>query len=157
MFIHRLLYRSEAAMAGPPEEVGREVRAIVEASRRANEAAGLTGAMLLSSGVFLQVLEGPSDAVEAAFERICGDLRHKRVRLLELAVADHRAFGDWSMVFVEPPTDAGTDLCPSSEAARNATPDAASAEAAIRMMRALLPARPLPPELVPCPTGAHLR
>lgn len=149
MFIHRLLYRSDADLAGPPEEAERQVRAIVDASRRANEAAGLTGAMMLSSGVFLQVLEGPSDAVEATFERICGDLRHKRVRLLELAVADDRAFADWSMARVEPPADMGPDLCPSSGAAGGAKLDAASAGAAVRMMRALLPAKALPPELVP--------
>ena len=135
MFIHRLLYCSDAALAGPPEDVERQVLEMVEAARAANAAADITGAILLSSGVFMQVLEGPIDAVETTFERICSDLRHKRVRLIELAVAEDRVFEGWSMVRVPPPPEAAR-LCPAPGAVEGARLDAASASAAIQMLSA---------------------
>lgn len=135
MFIHRLLYCSDADLAGGPEDVERLVLKIVEAARAANAAAGITGAILFSSGVFVQALEGPIDAVEATFERICGDLRHKRVRLVELAVAEDRVFEGWSMVRVAPPPDSA-GLCPAPGAAEGVRLDAASAGAILQMMSA---------------------
>jgi Sensors of blue-light using FAD len=137
MLLHRLLYRSDAALTGSDEDVEGQVHAIVEASRAANEASGLTGALLLSSGVFLQALEGSLNAVEATFERICGDLRHRRVRLLQLAAVEERLFGDWSMARVKPAAELAV-LCPSLEAAETSRLDASTADAAILVMRTLL-------------------
>jgi hypothetical protein len=86
--------------------------------------------------VFIQVLEGPVDAVEATFERICGDLRHRSVRLLELAVAEERVFGDWAMVQITPTLELA-QLCPTLGAG-DARLDATTAGAAIQTMRTLL-------------------
>lgn len=150
MFIHRLLYRSEAVLHGTNAEVDEQVSAIVEAARKANEAAGLTGALLLSSGVFIQALEGPVDAIERKFESICCDLRHRRVRLLQLAVADERIFGDWSMSRVTPTAELAS-LCPTLDASERTRLDATRAEGALQAMRALLVAEGLGaslPELV---------
>lgn len=150
MFIHRLLYRSEAVLHGANAEVDEQVSAIVEAARTANEAAGLTGALLLSSGVFIQALEGPVDAIERTFESICRDLRHRRVRLLQLAVADERIFGGWSMSRVTPTAELAS-LCPTLDASESTRLDATRAEGALQAMRALLVAEGLRaslPELV---------
>jgi hypothetical protein len=136
MMIQRLLYRSDCVLSGTPQVVDHKVDEIVEAARTANQAAGITGALMLSSGVFIQVLEGPVAAVEATFERICCDLRHRHVRLLELAVAEERVFGDWAMVQVTPTLQLA-QLCPSVGAGA-ARLDATTANAAIQMMRTLL-------------------
>ena len=138
MLIHRLLYQSDCAVAGTPAQVEATVQAIVRFSQLANQAAGLTGALMFSSGVFVQVLEGPLLALEATFERICSDLRHKRVRLLDLAVTEERAFEDWSMVSIAQAIDLDR-LYPTPARAQGFRLDAATAQSAIQMMQTLLP------------------
>ncbi|ACA18917.1 BLUF domain protein [Methylobacterium sp. 4-46] len=135
MLLHRLLYRSEAALPGRAARLDRELDGIIAASRARNEAAGLTGALLHVPGIFVQALEGPLPAIEATFERICCDLRHRRVELLELAPTDERLFGSWSMtrIAVDRP-----DLLPAALLLPEARGDGASARATIRLMRALL-------------------
>jgi hypothetical protein len=137
MFIHRLLYRSDSSLAGSPKEVERQIAAIVDSSRAANAAAGLTGALLFESGTFMQVLEVPLNAVEATFERICGDLRHRRVRLLEFAVAEDRIFGAWEMARVAPGPELA-ELNWTTGVTQEARLDVAAASAAVRTMRDLL-------------------
>lgn len=137
MFIHRLLYRSDSSLVGSPEEVERQIAAIVDLSRAANAAADLTGALLFEAGTFMQVLEGPINAVEATFERICGDLRHRRVRLLEFAVAEDRIFGAWGMARVAPGSELA-ELNRTIGVTQEARLDAAAASAAVQTMRDLL-------------------
>jgi len=48
---------------------------------------------------FLQVLEGPSGAVENTFERIRRDTRHRAQVMLSRRTVGRREFGDWSMAF----------------------------------------------------------
>ena len=49
------------------------------------------------------MLEGPAEAVEAAFERIQCDERHEEVTVLQSGSIEARDFPSWSMAF------AGTD------------------------------------------------
>jgi hypothetical protein len=66
---------------------------------RNNERTGLTGLLLHRDGRFMQVLEGPDDAVEAVFATIAADPRHTDVRqLLDEQIASRR-FPAWSMGF----------------------------------------------------------
>ena len=97
MTVHRLLYSSEAALEGTELQVKQQVAAIVHQSKARNEAGGLTGALLFASNVFVQVLEGPIEPLEATFERICCDLRHRQLRLFELIASEERVFAAWSM------------------------------------------------------------
>ena len=97
MTLHRLLYSSESVLDGAGPQVDQQVASILDRSRARNEAAGLTGALLFASGTFVQVLEGPIAQVEATFERICCDLRHRRLRLFELVACEGRVFKAWSM------------------------------------------------------------
>lgn len=136
MFLSRLLYRSDAALAGSKEDIEGQVALLVERSRAANQTAGLTGALLLASGVFLQVLEGPTEFVEATFERICCDLRHRRVRLLEVAAVEERAFAGWSMARVSASGVQG--FSPALASAETVRLDSLMAGATVRTMRALL-------------------
>ncbi|SEJ96100.1 Sensors of blue-light using FAD [Sphingobium sp. AP50] len=68
-------------------------------SRAANAMVGLTGLLVVGGRRFLQVLEGPDEAVIETYERIRQDPRHfALVKLREKAV-ETREFGSWSMGF----------------------------------------------------------
>ena len=68
-------------------------------ARRCNMRDGITGALICRDDLFLQLLEGPAAAVEAAYARIVADDRHVDVRpLTRAAVADNaRLFARWAM------------------------------------------------------------
>ena len=68
-------------------------------ARRCNTRDGITGALICRDDLFLQLLEGPEQAVEAAYARICADDRHVEVRkLVRRKIGDHeRLFGAWAM------------------------------------------------------------
>ena len=70
----RLLYASRAT-----EEVTQdELLSILKKSRINNLAAGVTGVLCYSGGVFLQVLEGGREPVSHLYNRIAGDTRTSR-------------------------------------------------------------------------------
>jgi hypothetical protein len=96
----RLVYRSHNRIAGAPADIRREIEAILDASRRNNLAGGVTGALIFDGGVFAQLLEGPRREIEATFERIQCDPRHRDVEVLLLDAASVRGFPDWSMAFL---------------------------------------------------------
>ncbi len=58
------------------------LRSILSASRRNNQAAGVTGFLIFDRDSFLQVLEGPRDALDATMARIAQDDRHRDVSVL---------------------------------------------------------------------------
>lgn len=92
----RLIYRSVMS-----ERAGQASSSILtdilESSLRHNSPAGLTGALLAGSGRFLQVLEGPGEALTGLFERIAQDSRHGNVVVIEHRPIRRRQFADWSM------------------------------------------------------------
>ncbi|MCU7370688.1 BLUF domain-containing protein [Paucibacter sp. O1-1] len=89
----RLLYASRAA--SPMSEA--ELAAILKSSRAHNPAEGLTGLLCYSDGIFMQVLEGGRDAVNARYKSIIGDTRHRDVILLSYEEVAERHFAGWSM------------------------------------------------------------
>jgi hypothetical protein len=66
-----------------------------------NQVSGITGLLCQGQGFFLQVLEGERSKVNALFQRICLDTRHKDVELLRYADITHRLFDQWSMALVK--------------------------------------------------------
>ncbi len=79
-----------------------------EASRN-NTRLDLTGVLVTSGRMFLQVLEGPSAVVDEMYDRIVADDRHTDV--LMLSVQQHvqeRLFPDWYMPVID--LDKGTEL-----------------------------------------------
>lgn len=78
---------------------GVTLTAILFDARRCNTRDNITGALICRGDLFLQLLEGPVAAVEAAYARIRADDRHIEVReLLRREIAeDARMFGDWAM------------------------------------------------------------
>lgn len=80
----------------------RELVDILETSRINNTRDGIGGMLVYHDGSFLQILEGPSSAVDAAYLRIKGDPRHSSLIPLRRRVVDERSFGEWSMGFAHP-------------------------------------------------------
>ncbi|BFZ55319.1 hypothetical protein PYCC9005_002359 [Savitreella phatthalungensis] len=76
-----------------------ELVSILAASRRNNIKRNVTGLLLYHDGNFIQFLEGPAHQVDALYERISLDVRHRGVlRLLRREIAK-RDFGEWTMGF----------------------------------------------------------
>lgn len=89
-----------------PKTGGVDPAPILVASRRNNARNGVTG-MLYSDGArFMQVLEGPAEAVEATFKRIHRDTRHRAIVELLRREIQRREFGDWEMAHRVPGDDA---------------------------------------------------
>jgi len=89
----RLIYASRATDAVTPDSLS----AITKASRHNNLTTGITGVIIASDGVFLQLLEGGRDAVSALYNRITRDTRHKDVVLLSYDEIGERHFAGWPM------------------------------------------------------------
>ena len=70
---------------------------ILSVSRSLNERDGVTGALLCRADIYLQLLEGPPDKIEATFARIRKDDRHLDVQILLSGPVDARLFPDWAM------------------------------------------------------------
>lgn len=89
----RLMYASRAA-----ESVDQDtLLAILRQSKARNAATGITGALCFSGGIFLQVLEGGRAPVNALYNRIAADARHRDVVLLSYEEIGERRFAGWSM------------------------------------------------------------
>lgn len=94
--LHRLIYLSSSAGEMSHGKLG----SILEASRRNNTAAGVTGLLLYHDGCFFQALEGPQSGVQRIFARIRNDRCHTGAIVLLDSPCAGRAFADWSMGFV---------------------------------------------------------
>ncbi|MFG5120397.1 BLUF domain-containing protein [Methylorubrum sp. POS3] len=98
--LRRLVYYSRNRTSGASGAMDGTIRSILAASRVNNARVGVTGALMFNAGCFAQVLEGPSAAVEATFERIQQDERHGEVSLLAYDAVEARLFTEWSMAYV---------------------------------------------------------
>lgn len=89
----RLLYASRAA-APVTQDI---IESILAQSRAQNPALGITGVLCHGGDVYLQVLEGGRDAVNALYMKIVRDTRHRQVVLLHYAEVPERHFPGWTM------------------------------------------------------------
>jgi len=91
----RLLYASRAAQEIDDALVAK----ILEDSRRHNLERGITGVLCAYSpgDVFVQVLEGSRETVNALYASIVRDPRHLDVTLLDYAEITERRFAGWRM------------------------------------------------------------
>lgn len=97
----RLIYSSEATgdMSRP------ELEKMLAQSRARNTMRDVTGVLVFVDGVFLQILEGERDAVDALMEKIARDPRHRGVKVFHEEETARRTFGSWRMAFVSPSAD----------------------------------------------------
>ena len=108
--------------------------AILFDARRCNMRDGITGALICRDDLFLQLLEGPEAAVEAAYTRIRGDDRHIEVReLVRRAIGDdQRMFAAWAMR-----DDPATSLVWSREEVAAGVPERAGEDAVLAVFSRL--------------------
>jgi len=66
-------------------------------ARRWNERDNITGALIARHDLYLQMLEGPKEAVEACFQRISRDDRHLEIAPLLNRTIEARLFPGWAM------------------------------------------------------------
>ncbi|MEY4907944.1 MAG: hypothetical protein RL260_1662 [Pseudomonadota bacterium] len=88
----RLLYASRADAVTP--EV---IDAILAQSRAHNPALGITGILCHGGNVFMQVIEGGRDTVNALYNAIVRDDRHHDVMVLHYEEITERRFSGWTM------------------------------------------------------------
>ena len=89
----RLLYASRATAATTPEAI----ESILQQSRANNPALGLTGVLCHCGDVYMQALEGGRVAVNAMYNRIARDARHRDIVLLHYIEVTERHFAGWTM------------------------------------------------------------
>ena len=70
---------------------------ILLASQKNNSRVGVTGALCLANGIFLQQLEGDRSTVNALYHRILLDPRHRDPAVLDFSEISQRRFSQWSM------------------------------------------------------------
>lgn len=115
----QMIYVSSATAAAER----RDIEPILAASRRNNSRHGITGLLYADGKRFLQVLEGPQDAVEAAFARIKADPRHNAVVTLSRRSIEAREFGEWAMAERRPDGDGDAFLQRIDRLTRAASPN----------------------------------
>ena len=90
--MRQLLYISSSAA-----DRSADLADILQQSRHNNAIDGVTGLLYSDGKRFLQVLEGPDEAVAPTFERIRADPRHRAIVILSDRQVEEREFGTWSM------------------------------------------------------------
>lgn len=98
MSFYQIMYISTMVGTVTPHDCATIARRSATSNRRDD----VTGLLLFNSRRFLQVLEGPRDAVDRIFARIYSDPRHRAVVKLREGQIDAREFGAWAMAFDDP-------------------------------------------------------
>ncbi len=89
----RLLYVSRAVDPNSSQAID----AILASARNHNLSQGITGILCYGGGIFLQAIEGGRGPVNALYNQIVADPRHKDVVLLHYEEISERHFGGWTM------------------------------------------------------------
>ena len=90
--LRRVIYVSEKV--GSSEQ---DVADIINASIQNNPSKNITGCLIEGKNSFLQILEGPYDAIKSLYKIISEDNRHTNVTRLCDESIETRLFSDWSM------------------------------------------------------------
>jgi hypothetical protein len=93
--VYHVLYRSQATSF--PSEA--QLQDLLACSRTYNAQHAITGLLLYSDGQFMQLIEGPEQAIHTLFDRIRQDPRHEQVVTLSEGPQAQRWFTDWHMAF----------------------------------------------------------
>jgi hypothetical protein len=95
----RLVYASTSTNTG--KKITSDLKNILATASSFNPTKNITGLLSVTNGYFMQLLEGPPAAVDALFEKIACDPRHRDVKLLMRTATAQRNFPDWSLAVVE--------------------------------------------------------
>lgn len=89
----RLLYVSRANQ----DHTESLVEEILQTARQRNPGHGITGVLCSGGNLFLQAIEGGRSQVNALYNQIQRDARHRDVTLLSYQEIRERRFGGWTM------------------------------------------------------------
>ncbi len=77
---------------------GEALTRLLRDAKALNQLDRITGVLLVHGNVFLQIFEGPSEAVQSLWKRLLRDTRHRCVvKLLDQSEVESRTFEGWSM------------------------------------------------------------
>lgn len=107
--LKRIKYVSRYAKPLSAQDINR----IAEAASKKNAKLDVTGVLMTSGGIFLQIIEGPPEAVDGLWAAISRDSRHTDVLLLSAEEGvRRRLFPDWGMKAMDLDAEAGDRLEP---------------------------------------------
>lgn len=106
MYLVSLVYASTQSSVWSEQDIYQ----ILSRSRQNNEKAGVTGVLCFNGDFFLQCLEGSRTAVNAIYQKIHHDKRHKQLTLLHYADIPQRSFDQWDMLYVPESKITATDI-----------------------------------------------
>lgn len=72
---------------------------ILETSRKYNSSKEITGCLLYYDNVFLQLLEGKQEDINALYKKIIKDQRHFNVTLVAEDFVEERIYPNWNMAY----------------------------------------------------------
>lgn len=78
-----------------------DVFAIYKTATELNAIDGITGLLVFDGAVFMQIVEGGQDALDALVTRLEGDTRHHKLDIVDKRAIAVRSFADWSMKLVK--------------------------------------------------------
>jgi hypothetical protein len=105
--LERVVYESTAT--GTTESI-MNLAVILAESQRNNDRDDLTGALAAHRERFIQVLEGPAQALDALLRRLSSDPRHRDIVVLGREPIAERLFAGWSMASARITPDRGAAL-----------------------------------------------
>jgi len=119
MSIEQLVYISRSSQ---PLSSPLDVADILEQASRNNPLLNLTGVLTWSGDTFVQLLEGPSDALDVMMAKLLFDPRHSDIDILAREPVSERTFPEWSLVFAMFTPRTGVDLTKLLQQERRALP-----------------------------------
>jgi hypothetical protein len=92
-----LIHIIYCSVSAKPDFSTVDLEQLLEVCRRNNGNAGVTGILLYKSPWFFQILEGEPVVLDALFDKIVLDKRHKRIMKIIQEPIEARDFGEWTM------------------------------------------------------------
>jgi hypothetical protein len=92
----QLVYISRAVL---PVVSPLDVVDILDQAARRNPDRRITGVLTYVDDRFVQLIEGPTVALDELMETIRSDPRHTDIDVLDRVTVSHRAFAEWAMLF----------------------------------------------------------
>lgn len=97
----QLVYISRATIETTQNDyIVPEVAKILRVSRHNNRARNIVGALYYGNGFFFQCLEGEEQAVQALYEILKTDPRHRDLKIISKKSISERSFGNWEMKYL---------------------------------------------------------
>ena len=82
----------------PVADTAQTISEFIPVASEMNDKFGITGMIISSPTMFLQVIEGKRDHINQLYRNIFSDKRHKDCTLLRYSTIKHREFPNWSMI-----------------------------------------------------------